>query len=65
MPIYMDRHFVEGLTQHEVALAHEKDIEIQNKHGVKFLTYWCDEARSTIFCLIDAANKEAIQNAHN
>lgn len=65
MPIYMDRHFVEGLTQHEVALAHEKDIEIQDKHGVKFLTYWCDEARSTIFCLIDAANKEAIQNAHN
>ncbi len=65
MPIYMDRHFVEGATHHAVANAHGKDLAAQRQHGVKFLTYWFDEARCTAFCLVDAPNKEAIQNAHN
>lgn len=65
MPIYMDRHFVEGATQHAISHAHEKDIEIQGKHGIQFMTYWFDEARCTAFCLVDAPNKTAIQNAHN
>ena len=65
MPIYMDRHFVEGVKKHSIADAHQKDLEVQDRHDVNFLTYWVDEARSTVFCLIDAPNKEAIQNAHN
>ena len=65
MPIYMDRHFVEGATQHAISHAHEKDIGIQGKHGIQFMTYWFDEARCTAFCLVDAPNKTAIQNAHN
>lgn len=65
MPIYMDRHFTEGATQHALADAHEKDINIQDKFNVKFITYWFDEKRSTAFCLVDAPNKEALQNAHN
>ena len=65
LSIYMDRHFIEGATKHAIANAHEKDLEIQAKHGVKFLTYWFDEARSTAFCLVDAPNKDAVQNVHN
>lgn len=65
MPIYMDRHFIEGATQHAIANAHEKDLEIQDKHGVKFITYWFDEARCTAFCLVNAPNKESIQLAHD
>ena len=65
MPIYMDRHFVEGATQHAIAIAHEKDLEIQNKHGIQFITYWFDDARCTTFCLVDAPNKDAIQVAHD
>ena len=65
MPIYMDRHFVEGATQHAISNAHEMDLAIQDKHEIQFMTYWFDEARCTAFCLVDAPNKTAIQNAHN
>lgn len=65
MPIYMDRHFIEGATRHTLANAHERDLETQGKYGVRFLTYWFDEARCTAFCLVDAPNKEAIQKAHD
>ena len=51
MPIYMDRHELAGTTAEEVAQAHLKDLAIQDRYGVKFLTYWFDEARGTTFCL--------------
>ena len=47
MPIYMDRHELAGMTAEMVAQAHLKDLAIQDRHGVKFLTYWFDEARGT------------------
>ena len=65
MPIYMDRHFVEGATKHAVANAHNADLAIQDQYGVRFLTYWFDEARSTAFCLVDAPDEEAIRQVHN
>ena len=64
MPIYMDRHYVEGATRHAIAHAHEKDLEVQGKYHVNFLTYWFDEARCTAFCLISAPNKEAVDRTH-
>ncbi len=65
MPVYMDRHYVEGATRHAVADAHQKDLALQDKYHVKFLTYWFDEMRSTAFCLIEAPNRETIERAHN
>jgi class 3 adenylate cyclase len=65
MPIFIDRHYVEGATQQALSHAHGKDLAIQDKYNVKFLTYWFDEERSTSFCLVEAPNKEAIQIAHN
>ncbi len=65
MPIYMDRHYLEGATRHALANAHQKDLENQSKYGVRFITYWFDEERSTAFCLVDAPNKDAIQRAHD
>lgn len=65
MPIYMDRHYVEGATRHALANAHEKDVERQGKYGVRFLTYWFDEARSTAFCLVDAPDIESIRKTHD
>jgi class 3 adenylate cyclase len=61
----MDRHYVEGATRRAVADAHQKDLALQDKYNVKFLTYWFDETRSTAFCLIEAANRETIQRAHH
>lgn len=65
MPIYMDRHYTEDATREGITNAHEKDLEIQDKHNCKFLTYWFDDERHTGFCLVDAPNKEALQNVHN
>jgi class 3 adenylate cyclase len=65
MPVYMDRHYIEGATRHAVADAHHKDLALQEKYNVTFLTYWFDEMRSTAFCLIEAPNRETIERAHN
>jgi class 3 adenylate cyclase len=60
----MDRHYVEGATRHAVENAHMRDLEIQAKYAVKFLTYWFDEARCTAFCLVDSPDRLSIQQAH-
>src|SRR5262245_27487515 len=65
MPVYMDRHYIEGATRHAVAHAHQKDLALQDKYNIKFLTYWFDEARCTAFCLIEAPNRNTIEQAHN
>ncbi len=65
MPIYMDRHYIEGATRHAIANAHEKDLETQGKYGVHFLTYWFDEARCTAFCLVEAPDVESIKRTHD
>src|SRR4029453_13899960 len=65
MPVYMDRHYIEGATRHAVADAHQKDLALQDKYHVKFLTFLVYEIRCTAFCLIEAPNRETIERAHN
>jgi class 3 adenylate cyclase len=60
----MDRHYIEGATRHAVAGAHQKDLALQDKYDVRFLTYWFDELRCTAFCLIEAPDRETIERAH-
>jgi hypothetical protein len=65
MPLYMDVHkHIEGLTGDAVGGAHEKDLEVQDKHDVKYLKYWYDEGTGTVFCLCEAPNKEAAEAVH-
>lgn len=64
MPIYMDVHIVPGVNALDVAEAHTKDLRHQDEYGCKCMTYWIDEGRGTIFCLIDAAEKEAVEHLH-
>jgi class 3 adenylate cyclase len=64
MAIFMDRHYIEGATAHAVANAHTADLAVQDRYGVRFLTYWFDEARSTAFCLVDSPDRETIRRAH-
>jgi class 3 adenylate cyclase len=64
MPIFMDRHFLEGTTAADVARAHRMDLDIQDKYDVKFLTYWFDQRRGTAFCLVDAPDAETAQCVH-
>ena len=65
MPLYMDIHKkVDGATDEAVAAAHLKDLETQEKYGVKYIKYWLDEGTGTIFCLVEAPNKEAAERVH-
>ncbi len=65
MPLYMDIHKkVDGATSAAVAGAHLKDLQTQGKFGVKYHKYWFDESTGTIFCLVEAPNKEAAERVH-
>jgi hypothetical protein len=65
MPLYMDTHTrVEGLTGDAVAGAHERDLAVQGKYGVKYLNYWYDETSGKVFCLIDAPSPAAAEAVH-
>ena len=61
-------HKIDGLTAEHAKLAHEKDLEVQQKHGVRYLRYWYDEGTKKVFCLVEAPNKEAaitvLRDAH-
>ena len=60
----MDVHIAPGVKAKDVAEAHRKDLLHQEEYGCNCMTYWIDEERETIFCLIDAANKDAVKEMH-
>lgn len=65
MPLYMDVHIIPGVKAREVAEAHRKDMLIQNEHECKCMTYWIDEERENVFCLIEAPDKSAVEEMHH
>ena len=64
VPIFMDRHDVRGVKPEDVADMHRKDIEIQDRYGVKYLTYWFDHERGAGFCLVHAPDAAAAERVH-
>lgn len=65
MPLYMDLHKgVPGIKKQEVEKAHMQDVAVQDKHHVKYHKFWINEEQGTIFCLVEAPNKEACSACH-
>ncbi len=64
MPIFMDRHDISGVTAMDVAEAHQADVRIQSKYACNCFTYWFDENRGTVFCLIEAPTEAAVRDLH-
>jgi len=65
MPIYMDRHEVsEGTTAETLAEIHQEDLKIEREFSCRGFTYWFDDERKHVFCLIEAPNKKAIEDMH-
>ena len=65
MPLYMDIHNLgDGTTAEDVANAHAKDMEVQQKYGVKYSKYWVNESGKKVFCLAHAPNAEAAEQVH-
>jgi len=65
MALYMDVHDkVDGLTAEAVAGAHQRDLEVQAKHDVRYLRYWFDEGSGKVFCLVEAPDAAAAEAVH-
>ncbi|MFV1963645.1 MAG: DUF4242 domain-containing protein, partial [Acidimicrobiia bacterium] len=65
MSLFMDVHSIEGgVSAMDVAGAHQKDLETQQKYGVSYLRYWVDESAGKIFCLVEADNAEDANTVH-
>jgi hypothetical protein len=66
MPLYMDVHRnVVGASADDVAGAHQKDLETQEKHdGVRYLKYWHDAKSGKVFCLVEAPDADAATAVH-
>src|SRR4051812_39570658 len=64
MPIYMDVHIIPGVKARDVAEAHQKDVALQNEFSCKCMTYWVDEKKENVFCLIEAPEKHVVEEMH-
>ena len=66
MPLFMDIHenLPAGTTAQDVAGAHEADLRVQAKYGVKYIRYFMDEASGKVWCVSDAPSAEASVKVH-
>jgi hypothetical protein len=65
VPLFIDiHHKVEGLSAEAITAAHQQDLAVQARFGVRFIRYWYDEATGKVFCLSEAPDREAITAAH-
>jgi Protein of unknown function (DUF4242)/Adenylate and Guanylate cyclase catalytic domain len=64
MPLFMDRHQFNGVTAADAAKLHLMDLEVQDRYGVRFLTYYFDHERQTAFCLAQAPSPHAVEAVH-
>lgn len=63
--MFVDEHRnVEGLTAEAVIATHRRDLEIQDRHGVRYLNYWYNSDDRSLYCLFEAPSKEAAETVH-
>ncbi len=61
----MDIH--DGLgdaTPEDVAAAHQRDLEVQDEFGVRFLSYWFADPEGKTFCLAEAPDPDSMEACH-
>jgi class 3 adenylate cyclase len=64
MPLYMDRHDLPDATAADLAVAHMQDLKVQDRFGVRFVTYWFEERARCGFCLVEGPDQAAVEAAH-
>ena len=65
MPLYMDRHEVpDDRTPLDIARAHARDVEVQEKYGVDYITYWFDHHSGSGFCLVEGPSADVVEAVH-
>ena len=62
MPVFTDQHsHMKGLDAQVVAAAHRRDLEVQHRHGVRFLYYWYNYHERSFYCHFEAPSKESAE----
>lgn len=64
VPLFMDRHDLAGASAESVAAAHVQDLAIQDRFGVRYLTYWFDYDRQRAYCLASGPDEESVVAVH-
>ncbi len=65
MPEFMDVHVnMSGVTQSDLAAAHQADLDIQDDEGVNFKQAWADPKTGHVFCLSEAPSADAVRKIH-
>jgi hypothetical protein len=61
----MDVHTIAGgVSEVDVAGAHQRDLAVQEQYGVNYLRYWVDKDAGKIFCLVEADSAEDASTVH-
>ena len=65
MPLYMDLHRgMKGVKIEDAEHAHQLDVDVQDKYGVKYHKFWINPEEGTVFCLVEGPSKEACEAVH-
>jgi class 3 adenylate cyclase len=64
MALFLDRHDAPGATAADIAAAHVLDVAVQDKYGVRYVTYWFDDGEATVFCLAEGPDRESLEAVH-
>jgi len=66
MALFMDVHNTvpDEADARAVADAHAADLRIQTKYDTRYVSYWFDEDRRKIFCLVEAPDSDTAQAVH-
>lgn len=64
--LFLDIHYLGAgkVSAKDVAGAHEKDLAVQEKHGVNLINYWVDEKAGVVMCLAEAKDSTSIIETH-
>ncbi|MBL0744004.1 nickel-binding protein [Chryseolinea lacunae] len=64
MPLYMDFHKNVVATFDEVVMSHLADLQVQDKHHVKYHKFWMNPKEGSVYCLIEAPDRHACEAVH-
>lgn len=65
LPLYMDVHPSLGdATPEDVAEAHKRDLAIQDRFGVQFMSYWVNGPDGKAFCLAESPDPDSLVQCH-
>ncbi|MEO5978302.1 MAG: DUF4242 domain-containing protein [Chryseolinea sp.] len=64
--LVMDVHNLEPgkVTFEAVVDAHQKDLAVQSKYGVKLIKFWVDETAGKVYCLAESRDSVSLFNTH-